>query len=113
MRIGRACLVHAVECVIYILDQSVLPPVHCRYFDQPTEAKLALPRVDWGGNKLLGYEVNNLEGTVQWRVWLILSVCSLIEVSVSICVHHACSACPLVKNVLGRCLECCLGHVVE
>ena len=79
MRLGRSCLVHAVECVIYILDQSVLTLVHCRYFDQPKEAKLALPRVDWGGNKLLGYEVNNLEGTVHWRVWLILSVCGLIE----------------------------------
>jgi hypothetical protein len=33
-----------------------------RYFDQPLEEKLKLPRVDWGARKLLGYEINKLPG---------------------------------------------------
>ena len=35
-----------------------------RYFEMPEEEKLALPRVDWGKRKLIGYELNSLAGAL-------------------------------------------------
>ena len=41
-----------------------------RFCDQPTEAKMALPRVNWGEDKILGYEINHVSGELALQLTL-------------------------------------------
>ncbi|KAK9806096.1 hypothetical protein WJX72_001194 [[Myrmecia] bisecta] len=43
-----------------LIDQAFA--TNAQYFNQPEEAKLKLPRVDWGARKLIGFERNTVPG---------------------------------------------------